>query len=329
MHPDRPAIDVVLVTGFLGTGKTSLIRAFLKESDHARTGIIVNEAGDTSFDGIQIAEATGDTSAIRMLGNGCLCCEAADDLAQSLRDLVARHMDVTGAPSERIIVEASGLARPGRLLRQFASVSEFDLRVQVVSTVDATLTTGPARHGEIGAQWAAAHALVLTRADLATDGGAAALAQAAAINPLATCVSGGTADSRARAAFARTTMQGQMPALPADHAHAHGKVRAVTLAQAPEADWDACAEWLDNLAGMGDDRVLRIKGVLSPPDAPHSWLVQAVGTTFALPSPTPRAAQGHLVVIGEDITPAWLFTIEPVGAFILPAPTHHALEHAA
>jgi hypothetical protein len=57
--------------------------------------------------------------------------------------------------------------------------------------------------------------------------------------------------------------------------------------------------------------------------------VQAVGTTFALPSPTPRAAQGHLVVIGEDLTPAWFAAIEPAGTFTLPHTASNALEHAA
>lgn len=312
----RSEIDVILVTGFLGTGKTSLIRAFLAEGDHSRTGIIVNEAGDTGFDGIQIAEATGDTSSIRMLGNGCLCCEGADDLAQSIRDLVDRHIATIGVPSERIIVEASGLARPGRLLRQFAEVREFDLRVHVVATVDATLTAAPDRHDEIAAQWAAAACLVLTRADLADDHGAAALAMAAAINPLAACFAGGETGPRGLAAFAPSATQPAV--LPPIPAHAHGRVRAMTLAQRPDADWDACAEWLDNLAGIGDDRVLRVKGVISPPDTGHSWLVQAVGTTFALPAPTARQSDGHLVVIGEDITPAWLAALEPVGAFFLP-----------
>lgn len=221
----------------------------------------------------------------------------------------------------RILVEASGLARPGRLLRQFADVTEFDLRVHVVATVDATLAADPARHDEIAAQWAAAASLVLTRADLAPDEGAAAMAQAMAVNPLAACFAQGDGQERSRNAFAPGPMQ---PTPAAPHHHAHGRIRAVTLTQNANADWDACAEWLDNLAGLGDDRVLRVKGVISPPGIGQSWLVQAVGTTFALPAPTARQGEGHLVIIGEDITPAWLAGIEPVGAFALPA-----MEHAA
>jgi len=319
----RPVVDVVLVTGFLGTGKTSLIRAFLEGRDTARIGIIVNEAGDTGFDGIQIAEATGERSAIRMLGNGCLCCDAADDLGESLRDLVARHVETTGSPSECIIVEASGLARPGKLLRQFQAISDIPLRVHVVATVDATLAADPGRHGEVAAQWAAASSLVLTRADLSDDGGRAALAQAWSVNPLAAYFGEGTPADRAVAAFAPGAVPGARPLPDFDEGEAHGKVRAVTLRQSGGASWDECAEWLDNLAGIGDERVLRVKGVVSPYRAGHSWLVQAVGTTFALPRAIAREPEGHLVVIGEDLTPKWFAAIEPLGAFIQPDPAPH------
>ena len=182
--PAQPRIDIVVVTGFLGTGKTSLIRGLLEGRDTRRTGVIVNEAGDTSFDGIQIAAATGDGSSIRMLGNGCLCCEGADDLGEAVRALVERHIALTGEPTERIIVEASGLARPGKLLRQFQVITDLRLRVHIVATVDATLAADPDQHGEIVAQWTAAASLVLTRDDLAPDGGERALRMARTINPL-------------------------------------------------------------------------------------------------------------------------------------------------
>ncbi|WP_260929474.1 CobW family GTP-binding protein [Novosphingobium sp. 9] len=324
-------IEVVLVTGFLGTGKTSLIRAALESVDTARTGVIVNEAGDTDFDGIQIAEATGGMSAIRMLGNGCLCCEAQDDLAEAIRALVARHLDLTGLPSERIIVEASGLARPGRLLRQFQQLRELPLRVRVVATVDAMLIADPERHGEIAAQWAAAGTLVLTRGDMAADGGARAMAMAQAINPLAVVVTQGSQAERAAALF-----EAGGPTIPAlsdapetaPSSSGHGRVRAVTLRQRPGVSWDACAEWLDNLGGIGGERVLRVKGLVSPVGSDRSWLVQAVGTTFAVPTAIPRTPHGHMVVIGEEIDAAFLAEIEPQGLFDLPDSDHSHDHHA-
>jgi G3E family GTPase len=309
----QPTIDVAIVTGFLGTGKTSLILGLLEGCDTRRTGVIVNEAGDTGFDGIQIAEATGDGSSIHMLGNGCLCCEGADDLGEALRALVERHIALTGEPSERIIVETSGLARPGKLLRQFQAITDLRLRVHIVATIDATLTANPDQHSEIVAQWAAAASLVLTRDDLAADGGVKALKLAQAINPL------GQVFRREQAPEAFMASAGLKTTI-ADDMEGHGKVRAMTLRQSPIATWDDCTEWLDNLCGMGGERILRIKGLLRPASGNFGWLVQAVGTTFAVPVPISVAASsmedGHIVVIGEALSSDWFATIEPSAIFL-------------
>lgn len=313
--PQRPTLEVVLVTGFLGTGKTSLIRAGLEGDDLTRVGIIVNEAGDTDFDGIQIAQATGDRSAIRMLGNGCLCCEAADDLSESVRDLVERHVELTGQPTARVIIEASGLARPGRLLRQFRNLPEFAIKAHIVATVDATLLADPERHDEIYVQWSAANALVLTRADLAEDGGAFALEMAGRVNPLARILSTGSREQVARAALSVPEGEGELDLDSLDTASGHGAIRAVTFDQAATATWEECVEWLDNLSGIGGERVLRVKGRISPKDRPGSWLMQAVGTTFAHPVGVERTNTGHLVVIGEDLDSDWLGHVEPTSAF--------------
>jgi G3E family GTPase len=309
----QATIDVVIVTGFLGTGKTSLIRGLLEGLDTRRTGVIVNEAGDTSFDGIQIAAATGDGSSIRMLGNGCLCCEGADDLGEAVRALVAQHIALTGEPTERIIVEASGLARPGKLLRQFQTIVDLRLRVHIVATIDATLAADPDQHSEIVAQWAAAASLVLTREDLAPDGGARAVRLARAMNPLAQFFR----REDVEAAFQASTAPS---ASIADDIQGHGKIRATTLRQSPTATWNDCTEWLDNLCGMGGERILRIKGLLRPAGGERRWLVQAVGTTFAVPVPAPGPADGpndcHVVVIGESLSSEWFATVEPFATFL-------------
>ncbi len=317
----QPMIDVILGTGFLGTGKTCLIRELLEGRDTRRTGVIVNEAGDTSFDGIQIAAATGDGASIRMLGNGCLCCEGADDLSEAVRALVERHIALTGEPTERIIVEASGLARPGKLLRQFQTITEMRLRVHIVATIDATLAADPDQHDEIAVQWTSAASLVLTRDDLALDGGARAMRLARAINPLAQFFR----RDQAEAAFRAPT---EPIASVVDNSHGHGKVRATTLRQSPQATWDDCTDWLENLCGMGGERILRIKGLIRPAGGELGWLVQAVGTTFAVPVRVPVPAQsadhGHVVVIGEALSSDWFATIEPLATFL---PSHKGHDH--
>lgn len=313
-------IDVFLVTGFLGTGKTSLINAYVEGLDTSRTGIIVNEAGDTRFDGALIAEATGDESSVRMLGNGCLCCQAADDLAIAVRALHALHLERTGAPTERIVIEASGLAMPGRLLRQLQGVRDLPLRIHVIATVEATRTASPSKHPEILAQWAAASTLVLTRSDIATDAGRASIAVARAISPLSRCVVEPDPMRRAVAAFAETEPVSVGHVLDTAATTSHG-VSVHTLRQIGEADWDDCAEWFDNLAGIAGERLLRVKAIVRP-RGPSAWIVQAVGTTFAAPRTTTIADDGHVVVIARGMEEVEFEAIEPTGLFAAGASAH-------
>ena len=77
---------------------------------------------------------------------------------------------------------------------------------------------------------------------------------------------------------------------------------------------------------MGGERILRIKGLLRPAGGELGWLVQAVGTTFAVPvpAPAPSADDGHIVVIGEALSSDWFATIEPLATF-LPSHKDHEL----
>ena len=309
--------EIIILTGFLGTGKTSLINAFLESIDTTWTGVIVNEAGDTEFDGFLIAQASGDASAVRMLGNGCLCCQSSnDELARAIRELVGLHIERTGRPSERIIVEASGLARPGAIMRQLQNVN-VPLAVQVVSTVDATQAARPKDHVEIVDQWAAASTLVLTKTDLGGFNGHEAITNASGINPFARVI---TETSRSRSAIlAFGTIGVPLPANDLDLVEPqdrHG-VCVHTLEQSGHtAGWDDYAEWFDNLAGLAGDRLLRVKALVRPIDGSNR-IVQAVGSTFSLPEQTTVEGPGHVVVIARDFSEADFDTLEPTGVFKL------------
>jgi G3E family GTPase len=307
-------IDVILVSGFLGTGKTTLINAYLTQVDTSRIGVIVNEAGDTTIDGLLIAEATGNASSVRMLGNGCLCCQAADDLAQAIRRIVDGHIGLTGKPTATVLVEASGLARPGPLLRQIQAINDLPLRVHVVATVDAALLATPDLHPELLDQWAAASTLVMTREDTAADAGLAAITLARLINPLATIVSQASPAERAMAAFTpNATLASPRGRFACDTGALHG-VQVLTLLQVNRASWDDYAEWFENLIGLTGDRLLRVKSLIHSSDGP-SRLLQGVGTTFALPTPVTFDEPGHTVVIVRGLTAHDIETVEPLGLF--------------
>src|SRR5580700_3803321 len=81
-------IPVTVVTGFLGAGKTTLIRELLTRPEGANTAVVVNEFGEV---GIDHALLRSSSDAIVLLGNGCLCCAVRTDLQESLRTLFAER----------------------------------------------------------------------------------------------------------------------------------------------------------------------------------------------------------------------------------------------
>jgi len=110
-------IPCTVVTGFLGAGKTTLVRHLLENADGRRLAVLVNEFGDIGFDGsfIEGCGIKGCTQDdIVELPNGCLCCTVADDFVPALEKLLNRP-----APPEHILIETSGLALPKPLVNAF------------------------------------------------------------------------------------------------------------------------------------------------------------------------------------------------------------------
>ena len=110
-------IPVTIVTGFLGAGKTTLIRHVLVHAHGRRLALIVNEFGDVGVDG-DILRACGATSCpeenIVELNNGCICCTVAEDFAPAIAALLARE-----PKPDHIVIETSGLALPKPLVKAF------------------------------------------------------------------------------------------------------------------------------------------------------------------------------------------------------------------
>jgi len=110
-------VPCTIVTGFLGSGKTTLIRHVLENANERRLAVIVNEFGEVGIDG-EILKGCGDAACpednIVELANGCLCCTVADEFVPALDQILAREPAV-----EHIVIETSGLALPKPLVQAF------------------------------------------------------------------------------------------------------------------------------------------------------------------------------------------------------------------
>jgi len=290
------ALDFLVLTGFLGSGKTTLLRDFLLSPEAADTAIIVNEIGEIGLDGVVLREG-GDVP-MATLSNGCVCCQTGSDLAFTIDRLIMTERGEGVAPLRRIILETSGLSMPGPVLRTLATLAEHRMRVAVVGTFDLVRGTQVAAFEEAVAQWAAAHRIVATKPDLvAADDLAAAPRTIAAINPVAEVIVLEDRSSAAQAAFAPLGIAPPLREIGPDLASAHRRIALCLAKPAGEVAYADLAAWLDNLAGLLGERLLRIKGLVRVLEAKQPLLIES-------DTPARSAAACHLrkaCAVGIDV----------------------------
>jgi G3E family GTPase len=309
-------LDFLVLTGFLGSGKTTLLRDFLKCTEAAGTAVIVNEAGEIGLDGVLLRESGGDVP-MAMLSNGCICCQIGSDLAFTIDRLIAGPRP-EGGPLRRIILETSGLAKPGPVLRTLATLAEHRMRVAVVGTFDLARGTETAAFEEAIAQWAAAHRIVVTKADLVPSHALCdAPSTIAAINPLAEVIANADRGTSALAAFAPLTAPPPLREIAPDSGSTHPRVALCLARPVGDICWPDLAAWLDNLAGALGERLLRIKGVLRVVESRHPLLIESVGTVFSPPRPFQVAdsAPPFVVIIARDVRQSEVDAVTPAGLF--------------
>lgn len=259
-----PRLPVIVVTGFLGSGKTTLIRELLARPEAANTAVVVNEFGEV---GIDQALLRASSDATVLLGNGCVCCTVRTDLQESLRALFADR--ATGAvPSfERVIIETSGLADPGPVLQTFATDRalgrEFHLQ-SLVTVVDCVAGLGNLKGmPEAQKQVALADRIVLSKNDLASAEAETRLRAAiAALSAAPVAVSElGVVDPG--------VLLGEPPLLTRRfdlraeaHAHTHGLTSFCLFFDEP-VSWAAFEQAMGVLTALRGADLLRVKGLVA------------------------------------------------------------------
>ena len=281
-RPRGTRIPVSIVTGFLGAGKTTLIRALLDSPEGANTAVVVNEYGEVGIDNA-LLRASSDATVL--LGNGCLCCLARSDLQETLRTLFADRARGAVPSFQRVIIETSGLADPGPLLQTFASDralgQEFHLQA-LVTVIDApngarNLASAP----EAREQVALADRLVLTKGDLADP--SALLEELAELTaaPIERAVNGAIDPAfllDERLDLAARPIPGH------DHAHAHSHgIGSFVVNFARPLSWPAFEQAMAVLTALRGPDLLRVKGIVAVKGTKGPVVVHAVQHTAHRP----------------------------------------------
>jgi G3E family GTPase len=252
-----------------------------------------------------------------MLSNGCVCCQVGSDLAFTIDRLIMAPRPEGLPPLRRIILETSGLSMPGPVLRQLATLAEHRMRVAVIATYDLTRGLVVAEFEEAAAQWAAAHRIIATKADLAPQALSEGPIAVAQLNPLAEAIVSADRAAAVSAAFAPLGSSLPLRDVAPDIAMAHPRLALCLVRPRGEIAYADLASWLDNVAGALGERLLRIKGLVKVHEAPRPLLVESVGTVFSSPRQltASKPPAPFIVVIARDIVRAELEQVAPSGLF--------------
>ncbi len=324
-------LPVTIITGFLGSGKTTLIRNLMTNPQGKRLAIVVNEFGDVGVDGeilksCAIPECPAEN--ILELANGCICCTVADDFIPTIEAL----MNLPERP-DHIVIETSGLALPKPLLKAFdwpeirskitvdgvialadaeavadgrfaTNVAAVDAQREADDSIDHETPLSEVFEDQISC----ADVILLTKPDLAGPEGVAkakAIIAAEAPRPLPVVeVAEGKVDPRVILGL-DAAAEDDMDNRPSHHDghddHEHDDFESVVIDLPEQADAATLAAKIEKLAK--DQNILRVKGYAAVEGKPMRLLVQAVGARvrhqFDRPWKPEEGRQGRMVVIAE------------------------------
>jgi G3E family GTPase len=255
-------IPVTVVTGFLGAGKTTLIRRFLASAEGQGTAVIVNEFGAVGIDDALIRGAAEQTI---LLGNGCLCCITRTDLQLALRALVIDRERGVVPNFARVVIETSGLADPGPILQTFSTDralgGEFhiDVMLTVIDAVNGEATLKSA--AEARKQVILADSLIVSKSDLAAAAALDSLRRRLRqLNPRGgiDIAVGGALEPARFIAPATAERSGFV----AEAEHSDGISSFVLERQQPVV-WPAFSRAMETLIALRGGDLLRVKGILN------------------------------------------------------------------
>lgn len=309
---------VTLITGFLGSGKTTFLNHLIREQSTERILVIENEVGKSNVDGALVEPGVQE---VVELTAGCLCCSLSDGLLDALEVVSAKQDQF-----DRLVIETTGVADPSSIVQVFLAdprVARFFELEQVICVVDAGLVEDWLEETEEALrQIVMADVILLNKADTVSESylpDISTLMQS--INPNALTLTGESGrfpivdilqtriadhasfETRLTNVGKRQELVYAPDATPKGNRH---QVNTFTLVfHEPFVLDDYFSLQLHRLVNLYRDQVYRIKGILHVLDYPNRVIIQSVRTSCVVTDGTPwavdEARESHLVFIGRGL----------------------------
>lgn len=327
---------VSLLTGFLGSGKTTVLNYLLRHPSFAKSAVIINEFGEIGLDH-ELVEAS--TENLVLLQSGCLCCTIRGDLVDTLHGLIDRRDRGEIAPFDRVFIETTGLADPAPIIHTLITDGllgqEFRLD-GVIATVDAA--TGSATldaQPEAVKQAAMSDRILLTKTDLAgphavreietrlhglNPGAPVIRAYQGVVEP-SRILNVGLYDFGNKIEDVQAWLNAEAYQQPGhrhhhDHHHHHDvnrhgdRISAVSYTVNDPIPADTFDLWLQTMVMLSGPRILRLKGIVNVEGIPTPFVLHGVQHIFHPPTPLDDwpsdDRRTRIVLIGRDLTEQFL-----------------------
>ncbi len=321
------ALPVTILTGFLGSGKTTVLNHLLSDPSTGEAAVLINEFGEIGLDHLLVRKIDED---IVVLSSGCVCCNVRGDLVTALRDLFLKRVRGEVPEFVRVIVETTGLADPAPIIHTLMTDPLLGARYRldgIVCTIDAVNAAAQLEaQPEAIKQVAMADRLVLTKCDIADYAAVEVLrARLHPLNPAAPLLVAAHGRVEPAALFnaglfnaadkhpdvARWLAEEAHRAADAarSHGHEHGphdqRIASFVFTWDEPVSWPALVTALELLVATRGESLLRLKGIVNTKESEKPLVVHGVQHLFHPPVPLPEwpdtDRRTRLVFITRDL----------------------------
>lgn len=291
-------IPVHIITGFLGSGKTTFLQELLKDKKNANIAVVVNELGEIALDHTLI-ESEFIKEKTLLLSSGCMCCHKREDLSFKFKDLLNRY-ESKNQPLERILVETTGLANPAPIIFTFLSDAflnnHFEI-ANIISCIDAQNGLSHLENEQAHHQITTSDCILITKSDLKPE-----------FSELENKIRSFCGDIKLvkKEEFKFENLSSikhqKSEFFPTKNAH-NSDINSLCFYFEEAIDWGVFGIWLSMLLHHYGDKILRVKGLL---DIGSDTLVNINGVGHLIYPPThiknlDKEERSKLVFIAKNL----------------------------